>query len=47
MENKINAEKSQAIFFTRKISPRNFPNSNLTVNGLIMLDIWKYFWIKP
>ena len=30
---KINAEKSQAIFFTRKIIPSNLPNSNLFING--------------
>ena len=29
---KINAEKSQAIFFTRKRSSRNLPNSNLSIN---------------
>ena len=49
---KINAEKSQAIFFTRKRSPRNLPNSNLSINdtdipwsnNVIYLE---YFWIEP
>ena len=29
----INAEKSRAIFFTRKRSPRNLPNSNYIMKG--------------
>lgn len=31
---KVNADKSQAIFFTRKISTRHLPNTNLVMNGI-------------